>query len=66
MDLEANPDLKVPDGCPYSFQEAATRYAFMHVAALLISMLLSAVFIYLPVEKPALDARKAFSRLNVQ
>ena len=62
MDFEADPTIVVPDGCPYSYSAALTRYVFMHTVTLLISMALALVLIYLPVEKPALDARKAYSR----
>jgi hypothetical protein len=54
----------VPEGCPYSFSEALTRYLFMHVVGYLVSMVVSLTLIYLPVEKPALDARRAFSRVK--
>ena len=64
MDFEANPDMVVPVGCPYSFMDALTRYVFMHSVTLLISLLFALVLIYLPVEKPAIDARRAFSRVK--
>ena len=34
----------------------------MHVVTFLLAMIFALVFVYLPVEKPAMDARKAYSR----
>ena len=38
------------------------RYCFMMVFGFFITMVTSLLFIYLPIEKPAIDARLAFSR----
>ena len=62
MDFEADPTLVFPAGCPYSHAQALKRYVFMHSILFIISMFFALVLIYLPVEKPALDARKAYSR----
>jgi hypothetical protein len=40
------------------------RYVFMNVVVFILSMVVSMLMVYLPVEKPALEARKAYSRRN--
>jgi hypothetical protein len=35
----------------------------MYAALWMISMVFALILVYIPVEKPALDARKAFSRV---
>jgi hypothetical protein len=62
MDFEADPTMEVPAGCPYSYAQALKRYVFMHSVLVLLAMFFALILIYLPVEKPALDARKAYSR----
>lgn len=36
----------------------------MHLFNLIVSMVVALIIIYLPVEKPGLDARKAYSRVK--
>ena len=61
-DWELNPEGKFPDACPVSHLDALLRFFFVLIVSFLANMVLSLLVVYLPFEKPALDARRAFKR----